>query len=33
MPRYNQNAGGYYPAVGEGIIAGRQIFKGYHDTF
>lgn len=31
MPKYNQNAGGYYPAVGEGIIAGRQIFKGYHD--
>ena len=31
MPRYNQNAGGYYPAVGEGIIAGRQIYKGYHD--
>ena len=27
----NQKGGGYYAAVGEGMIAGMPLYKGYHD--
>ena len=27
----NQKGGGYYTAVGEGMIAGMPLYKGYHD--